>query len=72
MVARHIDFTAYDGRHARILAGGIEIGRTEETAVVGDGDAGHTQFLGFFCGIGDADSAIEQAEFGMAMQVDEI
>ena len=72
VVTGDVDFTADDRRHARVLAGRIEVGRAEKAAMVSDGNTGHAQVLGFFCGIGDTDGAVEQAEFSVAVQVDEI
>ena len=72
MIVADVNLAAENGLDAEILAGRVEIGRAEHVAVVGDGAGGHAVILGAGAEILDADGAVQQAVFGMAMQMDEI
>ena len=54
------------------VRGFIEPDRAEEISMIGDGDSGHSVFRG---GLGERvviDGAVEQAEPGMQMEMDEL
>ena len=57
---------------ARRLGGLIEINDAKHVAVVGDGQALHAQFLAARHQLVDAGRAVQQAIFGMHMQMGKI
>ena len=72
VVVADVNLAPKDGFDAVILATLIKIGRAKEVAVVGDGAGGHAEILGAGAQILDADGAVKQAVFGMAMKMDKI
>ena len=72
VVVADVNLAPKDGFDAVILATLIKIGRAKEIAVVGDGAGGHAEILGAGAQILDADGAVKQAVFGMAMKMDKI
>ena len=72
MIVGHIHFAAKDGLDAIIFAALEKIRSPKQVAVVGDGAGGHAKILGAGAQILDADGAVKQAVFGMAMQMNEI
>ena len=72
MIMADVDLAAENGLDAELLAGRVEIRRAEHIAVVGDGAGGHAVILGAGAEILDADGAVQQAVFGMAMQMNKV
>ena len=69
---RHVHFAADDRFDPRLGCLEIEIEGAEEVAVISDGYGGHFQVNGFFYQGVEGIRAVEQAVFGVEMQVDEI
>ena len=68
-VAADIDLAADDGGNARVPTGVIKIHRAVHHAVVGDGGVGKAQFFQAADQRADAVGAVQQAVFGMQMQM---
>ena len=65
----NVDLAADDGLDALGLAGAVKVDRAVHHAVVGDGAGGLPHRLDELWKVADAARAVEQAEFGMDMQV---
>jgi len=72
MIMADIDFAADDGLEAELSGGEIKFERAVKVAVVGDGNGVHAEVLGFGAKVFQADGAVQQAVFCMAVQVDKI
>ena len=68
---RSVHLAADDGLDPRRYGRLVEIYRTVHHAVVGDGDGIHTKRLGPFDQVLDPRRAVQQAVFGVYMQVGE-
>jgi len=66
----HIDLAADDGLHARLAAGAVKRHRAVHDAVVRDGQRVLTQLFGAPGQLADAARAVQQAVFGMDMEMD--
>ena len=69
---RHVDLAAEDGLDPGLLGRVVKNQRAVEVAVVGDGRGGRAEGGGGLDQIADADGPVEEAVFGVAMQMDEI
>ncbi len=72
VVVRHVDLAADDRLYAELLAGIVEVDRAVKVAVVGDGGGGHAEVHRLGAEVLQADGPVEQAVFGMAVQMDEL
>ena len=72
MVMADVDLAAEDGLDADLGALLGEVGRAEHVAVIGDGTGGHAEILGAVAQVLEADGPVQQAVFGMAVQMHEI
>ena len=67
-VALHADYRL----DARLLAGLVELHRTENVAVVGDGQSGHLEAVGALGEVLDAAGPVEQAVVAVNVEVYEV
>ncbi|KAF5035124.1 hypothetical protein DSECCO2_588920 [anaerobic digester metagenome] len=67
-----VDLAADDGLEPRLLGVVVKNERAVEVAVVGDGRGGRAEGGGGLDEVADADGPVEEAVFGVAVQVDEI
>ena len=72
MVVADVDLAAENGLDADLGALLGEIGRAVHVAVIGDGAGGHAEVLGAVAQVLEADGPVQQAVFGMAVQMHEI
>ena len=58
--------------NAHIMAGFVKIGGSEHISMIGDSRGGHTEILGPSAQILNTNGSIQEAVFGMAVQVNKI
>src|SRR5258708_23196820 len=71
VVVGKVGFDADEGVDARFVAGSVEGQYVGQGAVIGDGQGGHVEVFGLGCKRSYFAHAIEEAEFGVYVQVDE-
>ena len=69
---RDIRLYAEDGLDSVRLALHVEVGDPVHHAVVGDGEGGHLHLRRPLYEVGEAIRAVEQTEFGVAVDMDEV
>ncbi len=69
---RHVELAAHDGLDARLLRRGVEVDRTEEVAVIREGDGGEAQRLRGVHQLVELGGPVEEAVLGVDVQVDEV
>ena len=67
-----VHFAADDGLHAGLRCGFVETHRTKKIAVIGDGNGGHAGLLRLFRKRLVTAGAVEQAESGMQVKMNEL
>ena len=72
MIVAHVDLAADNRLQAVLLGRNVKIQGAVQVAVIGYGRGRQTEILGFGAQIVDADGPVQQAVFGMAMQMDKI
>ena len=68
----HVELAAQDRLHPRLLAGGVEVHRAEEVAVIGEREGRELQRLGALDQLLEAGRAVQQAVLGVDVQMDEV